>query len=327
MSTLVTGGLGFIGANFIEKHFSISEQRLINIDCITYAANPNLSFHKTKAFNYKHYNIDISKEKSIDLIIDIIKKESVQKIVHFAAESHVDNSINDPFIFLKTNVLGTFNLLESFKKGANHEKENLFLHVSTDEVYGSLKSSSPPSKENDPYLPNSPYAASKASSDHIARSYFQTYQLPIIISNCSNNFGKYQHFEKLIPKVINNAKNKKPIPIYGNGENIRDWIYVKDHVEAINCLLDQGKIGNKYNISSINEIKNIDLVKKICHLIEEYLNLQKDSLSELISFVDDRPGHDFRYSLDTSNIENELNWKPKFKFEDALIETIEHYLK
>jgi len=326
---LITGGCGFIGSNFIHYLFNCPQftGRVINVDKITYAGNPeNLSDITTKYYGRRYFFVkgDIC---DLELVRGIFHDYCIDTVVHFAAESHVDRSIIGPADFVKTNVNGTFVLLEAAREAwleKGRPEGCVFYHISTDEVYGSLGETGFFTEET-PYRPNSPYSASKAASDHFVRAYFKTYGLPVIISNCTNNYGPYQFPEKLIPLTILNASEGKPIPIYGKGENIRDWIYVEDHCEAIWLLLNRGKIGEQYNIGGGNQQKNIAVVKMICHLLDEKLgpSVSRDSL---IIFVEDRPGHDFRYAMDISKIVRELNWQPKTDFKTGLLRTIEWYL-
>ncbi len=319
---LVTGGAGFIGSNLLIKFVKkYPEYNFFNIDSLTYAADLNNLSEIEKYENYFFFNLNISSQESIN---KIFKKYNIDSVIHLAAESHVDNSIENPNEFALTNVLGTLNLLNCAIKNWNSFKDKLFYHVSTDEVFGTLDNNGF-FKENTPYDPRSPYSASKASSDHFVRAFFYTYKLPVIISNCSNNFGPRQHFEKLIPKVILNAYNLDNIPVYGNGMNIRDWLYVCDHVDAIDTIFHSGKIGETYLIGGDNEMNNIDLVRKIISIIDNKLN-RKHNSENLIQFVEDRKGHDYRYAIDFSKIKNELNWIPKFNFEEAITKTINYYL-
>ena len=312
---LVTGGLGFIGSNFISKTLK-GNHFVVNIDSMTYASTDSSYLQFESHSNYKYYNIDIN---NFDEVNKIINNYTFDKIFHFAAESHVDNSISDPFLFAKTNVIGTLNLLESYK---NLNKENkLFIHVSTDEVFGSIEEEK--FNELSSYSPNSPYSASKASSDHFVRSYFITYKLPVIITNCSNNYGRFQNKEKFIPTVIKSLIERKKIPIYGKGNNIREWIYVEDHVNALLHLSKNGQIGESYCVGSDNEFSNIDLVKKICKIFDE-LTESQDS-QDLISFVKDRKGHDFRYAVNSNKIQM-TGWTCEFDFEESLKKTVEWYL-
>ncbi len=313
---LVTGGLGFIGSNFISKIID-KEHFIVNIDLETCASVDKsfLNFESNK--NYKYYNLDITDFKGLN---KIIKKYSFETIFHFAAESHVDNSIESSFEFCNTNVMGTLNLLESYKK--LNKKNKLFIHVSTDEVYGSINQGF--FDENSCYKPNSPYSASKASSDHFVRAYFKTHNLPVLITNCSNNFGPYQNKEKFIPKIISCLLNNKKIPVYGDGKNLREWIHVEDHIDGLIHLSKNGKIGESYCIGSGEEYSNIEIVKTICNTYD-LLNNSKDS-DRLISFVEDRKGHDYRYALNSNKIINS-GWSCKMNFKDSIKNTINWYLK
>ncbi len=315
---LVTGGAGFIGSNFIrllltKKDFS---GKIINLDKLTYAGNlENLKdIQDDPRYSFIHGDICDSTK-----VNQIFSQENIDTVVHFAAESHVDRSIHGPAPFIQTNILGTFTLLEAARQNWKDFSDKLFHHISTDEVYGSLGPTGL-FTENTPYDPRSPYSASKASSDHLVKAYFHTYQLPITISNCSNNFGPYQFPEKLIPLTIINALNNKPIPIYGDGLNIRDWIYVEDHNEAVHLILQKGRLGETYNIGGENELTNLALVTKICELLSK---IPKD----LLTFVTDRKGHDRRYAIDCSKTKEELGWKIKNSFEKRLLDTLDWYLK
>jgi dTDP-glucose 4,6-dehydratase len=313
MKLLVTGGAGFIGSNFIryahEEHPGYS---FINLDNLTYAGNlENLNDLETSE-RYTFLKGDICDR-------DVLDKVEFDAVINFAAESHVDRSILDAQPFLKTNIFGTYNLLE-----VAHKRKCILLHISTDEVYGSIEKGS--FQEDSPLLPNSPYAASKASSDILIRSYIETHGVNAIITRCSNNYGPYQFPEKLFPLVILNAMNKKPIPVYGDGLNVRDWIYVEDHCRAIDMVLHKGKLGEIYNIGARNEKTNIDAVKTLIKKVAELLNLNKDEAMDLITFVKDREGHDRRYAIDSSKIERELNWKPEMGFEDGITKTVEWYI-
>jgi len=325
MILLVTGGSGFIGSNFIRIALN-KKIKIINLDKLTYATKNNReSFKKNK--NYKFFKINILNKKKVK---NIFTKYKPNGIIHFAAESHVDRSIKSPEIFFKTNTIGTLRLLDLTREylEKNRNKKFRFIHVSTDEVYGSLKIKDKGFTEKNKFFPNSPYAASKASSDHIVRSYFKTFEVPAIITNCSNNYGKNQFPEKLIPLIILNALNKKILPVYGNGRQIRDWLYVDDHCNAIIKIFFNGKIGDTYNIGGNNEIKNIDLVKKICVYLDKHFKKKKeDSFLNLIKFVKDRPGHDQRYSINSKKLEKELKWKPSYNFDRGLKLTIDWYLK
>jgi len=324
MRLIVTGGAGFIGSNFIHRAIKHGHQ-IINIDCLTYASSiTNLTaFQKNK--NYSFLKIDI---RDRDLVRSAIHEAQPDGLVHLAAESHVDRSIDSPSDFITTNILGTFNLLEAFRDyyyGVTKAKSPKFLHVSTDEVYGSLGNDGL-FTENTPYSPNSPYASSKASSDHLARAWYKTYGVPTIISNCSNNYGPFQFPEKLIPVILMKALSFEPIPIYGDGLNVRDWLYVEDHAEALLQILEHGKVGEKYNIGGKNEITNLDLTRELCKILD-IKKPGKSSYSNLITFVQDRPGHDRRYAIDSSKIEKELNWKAKTSLKDGLEKTVDWYLE
>jgi dTDP-glucose 4,6-dehydratase len=310
---LVTGGMGFIGSNFIRHVFNSNHDiKIVNVDKLTYAGNPeNLKNIDKKYINkYKFYRTDICDFKSID---DIILKENVDYIINFAAETHVDRSIDNPNVFIDTNIIGTQTLLNVSKKNSIEK----YLQVSTDEVYGSLEFNDPSFTETNNLLPNSPYSASKASADLLVRSYFKTYNLPINITRCSNNYGSCQFPEKLIPLMINNALNDKELPVYGKGINIRDWIYADDHSSAILKVLLEGKPGETYNIGGDSEIRNIDLVKKILKILNKP--------ESLIKFVKDRPGHDLRYAINHNKITRELNWNPLINFEKGLKLTVQWY--
>tara|TARA_B110000003_G_C16643486_1_gene531080 strand:- start:16 stop:1032 length:1017 start_codon:yes stop_codon:yes gene_type:complete len=328
---LITGGTGFIGSNFINFFLKKYDQyKVINIDKLTYAANKKNLEDVEQNSHYKFIHGDIANNRFIS---SIFKKYSIDGVINFAAESHVDNSIKNPNIFIKSNINGTFNLLNaSFKqwtsKGSIINKKHIesrFLHVSTDEVYGSLGKEGFFTEESS-YSPNSPYSASKASSDMIVRSYFKTYNFNVVLTNCSNNYGPKQHDEKLIPTIIRNALKNQPIPIYGNGKNIRDWLYVEDHCNAIDLVFHNGKIGEQYNIGGDYEKTNLDIAKNICSVLDN-LKPQDNAYSSLIKFVEDRAGHDFRYAIDASKIKKELNWTPKESFESGIQKTISWYLE
>ena len=324
-SILVTGGAGFIGSHVIRRLVSnYSNTKIVNLDLLTYAGNLDNLDDISNSPNYKFVHGDIN---NFDFLQDLFKSHDFDSVIHLAAESHVDKSIKDPFGFAKTNIQGTLNLLESAIKYWGNKLENKrFYHISTDEVYGSLGNIGK-FTENTSYDPRSPYSASKASSDHFVRAYHHTYGLPILISNCSNNYGPYQHLEKLIPSMIKNIINNKPLPIYGKGENIRDWLYVEDHVEAIDLILHRGVIGLTYNIGGNNEYKNIDLVYKLIEFTDHFLGRPERTSEKLVSFVTDRLGHDFRYAIDATKIKNELGWTPKTSFDEGLKKTIEYYIK
>ncbi|MDK1029431.1 MAG: dTDP-glucose 4,6-dehydratase [Anaerolineae bacterium] len=323
-NVLITGGAGFIGANFVHYLHKVEPQtRLINLDALTYAGSTeNL---KSMADSSRHIFLkgDICDIKQVS---QIMREYSIDTIIHFAAESHVDRSIIGPAPFIQTNVVGTFTLLEAAKQAWGQERSGkLFHHVSTDEVYGSLSPEEPAFQETTAYDPRSPYSASKASSDHLVRAYFHTYDLPVTITNCSNNYGPYQFPEKLIPLIILNALQGKPLPVYGDGKQIRDWLYVEDHCEAIHLVLHKGKLGETYNVGGGNQPYNIDLVNKICSLLDE-LKPATDKYSLLITHVTDRLGHDRRYAMDTKKIGTELGWQPKHDLDSGLKKTVEWYL-
>jgi len=326
---LVTGGSGFIGSNFILRQRRLGRARIVNLDLLTYAGNPmNLKpLQSDKEYVFVHGNIGDRK-----LVRDMLEEYRPHAILNFAAESHVDRSIDGPEDFIQTNILGTFHLLEETRRywgglSSDEKRDFRFLHVSTDEVYGSLGPEDPAFKEDTPYAPNSPYSASKAASDHLVRAYHHTYGLPVLTTNCSNNYGPRQFPEKLIPLVILNATKGKKLPIYGDGLNIRDWLYVEDHCEALEIVLERGQVGETYNIGGKCEKTNLDLVRTVCRLLDEMLpeSLYKPHES-LITFVKDRPGHDRRYAIDCSKIERELGWYPKESLETGLRKTIEWYL-
>lgn len=321
---LITGGAGFIGSHLIKLLLTkYPEYNIINMDILTYAGKiTNLENVETYE-NYSFLKCDICDFKKVK---QIFKNYKIDSVIHLAAESHVDRSILDPFIFAKTNVIGTLTLLQAAKEFWNKNfTDKLFYHISTDEVYGSLGEEGY-FTEKTKYDPHSPYSASKASSDHFVRAFRDTYGFPIIISNCSNNYGSHQFPEKLIPLFINNIVHNKPLPVYGNGENIRDWLFVNDHVSAIDIIFHQGKLGETYNIGGLNEIKNIDLIKLLVSIVDRMLGREKNSSLKLITYVADRPGHDKRYAIDSSKLRNELGWKPSTKFEEGLEKTVSWYL-
>lgn len=329
-TVLVTGGCGFIGSNFVRL---LNEDyplwRVVNLDKLTYAGNLKNLEEVREGENYRFIKGDICDEELIAQLFDV---EKIDTVVHFAAESHVDRSITGPAEFIRTNVVGTFTLLEAARtfwlQGEKHGKRNCFLHVSTDEVYGSLGESGY-FTESTPYDPRSPYSASKASSDHLAAAYFHTYGLPIRITNCSNNYGPYQFPEKLIPLVFNNALHGKPLPLYGDGKNVRDWLHVKDHCEAIVEVLMKGEDGECYNIGGNNEKQNIEVVSLICDLLDKKIGLHESGKRRrsLITFVKDRLGHDRRYAIDATKTRDQLGWEPKMTFEQGLERTIDWYLE
>ena len=327
MNILVTGGAGFIGSNFLNLFVPrYPEHNFINFDKLTYAAN---LLNLKSIENLSNYTFEQGDIADFSCVNKILEQYNPDTVVHFAAESHVDRSILGPAEFVQTNIIGTFNLLEACRKNwfDSLSKNKLFHHVSTDEVYGSLSlDDTNLFTEITPYAPHSPYSASKASSDHLVRAYYHTYGIPIKITNCSNNYGPYQFPEKLIPLMILNTLNNKPLPVYGKGENIRDWLYVEDHCEAIWTVIQKGKIGETYNIGGNNEWKNIDIVNNICDILAEELKKDPIEFKKLITFVKDRPGHDLRYAIDSTKIKNELDWQPEETFETGLRKTIKWYL-
>jgi dTDP-glucose 4,6-dehydratase len=330
MAILVTGAAGFIGSNFVLDWFINHDEPIISLDLLTYAGNlRNLSSLNGESAHH-FVKGDIGDRT---LVSQLLKKYQVRAVLNFAAESHVDRSIDGPGEFIQTNIMGTYNLLESVRDYWNNldeiTKNNFrFLHVSTDEVFGSLELHETPFSESNPYKPNSPYSASKAASDHLMRAWFHTYQLPVITTNCSNNYGPFHFPEKLIPLCILNALNGKSLPIYGNGQQIRDWLYVKDHCSAIRKVLEKGKVGESYNIGGWNEKSNLEVVNLLCDILDKLKpNNNGKSYKEQITFVKDRPGHDRRYAIDASKIEQELRWKPDETFESGLLKTISWYLE
>ena len=326
---LVTGGAGFIGGNFVLDWLSGSDEGVVNVDKLTYAGNlQTLDSFKDNP-NHVFVQADIG---DTAVIPELLAKYQPRAVVNFAAESHVDRSIHGPSDFIETNIVGTFNLLESVRAYWNNlpeaQKSSFrFLHVSTDEVYGTLAADDPPFAETNRYEPNSPYSASKAASDHLVRAWHHTYGLPVLTTNCSNNYGPYHFPEKLIPLVILNARAGKPLPIYGDGQQIRDWLFVKDHCSAIRRVLEAGKLGETYNVGGWNEKANLDVVHTICALLDE-LSPRADgkSYAEQITFVTDRPGHDRRYAIDARKLERELGWKPAETFETGIRKTVQWYL-
>ena len=325
MKILITGGCGFIGSNFIHHLFKKDNIEVINVDKLNYASNLDNLKQFQKFNNYHFIESDICDKTKM---LNTLRKYNPDVIVNFAAETHVDRSIDSPKDFIRSNILGTFNLLLCSTTYLNESKNDnfKFIQISTDEVFGSLGTSGCFTEESS-YSPTSPYSASKASSDHLARSWFHTYGFPVIISNCSNNFGPYQFPEKLIPLMIANSIDERPLPIYGNGQNIRDWLYVEDHCEAILKLILHADPGKTYNIGGNNEKSNLEIVMTICEILNKKIPRKNGKIYEdLISFVEDRPGHDFRYAIDSSKIQNELNWSPKRSFSKALEKTISWYI-
>lgn len=325
---LVTGGAGFIGSNFVNYWSQkYPQDQIIVLDALTYAGNCN---NLNNLANNPHFAFIHGNICDRTLVDSILATEKITHIAHFAAESHVDRSILGPEAFIQTNVVGTFTLLESFRHHwlqANQPSNYCFLHVSTDEVYGSLETDEPAFTETTAYAPNSPYSASKAGSDHLARAYYHTYNMPTMITNCSNNYGPYHFPEKLIPLMCINILLGKSLPVYGDGQNIRDWLYVEDHCTALDAVLNRGKAGETYNIGGNNEVKNIDLVKLICQLMDEIApDLPVKPASKLITFVKDRPGHDRRYAIDSSKLKTELGWQPSATVESGLRATLQWYL-
>jgi dTDP-glucose 4,6-dehydratase len=321
---LITGGAGFIGSHVVRRFVTkYPEYLIINADKLTYAGNLENLTDIEKAENYKFEKTDIVEKQSV---IELFKKYNIDAVIHLAAESHVDRSITGPDEFVFTNIVGTVNLLNSaLSSWKNSFEGKLFYHISTDEVYGSLGKEGL-FTEDTAYDPKSPYSASKASSDHMVRAYNHTFGLPAVISNCSNNYGPNQFPEKLIPLVINNIKNNKPIPVYGKGENIRDWLYVEDHASAIDLIFHSGKVGDTYNIGGNNEWKNLDLILLLCRILDKKLNRTSGTSEKLITYVKDRPGHDLRYAIDSSKLQSELGWSPIPHFAVGLEKTVDWYL-
>ena len=327
MKVLITGGAGFIGSAVVRLAIARGHN-IINLDALTYAASLESIASVSENENYRFVKLDIRENKKLDAVFVKYKPEAV---MHLAAETHVDKSINKPANFIETNISGTFNILEASRRywqAQGCPSEFRFHHVSTDEVFGSLQSGADLLfTENTPYDPRNPYSASKASSDHLVRAWHETYGLPIILTNCSNNYGPYQFPEKLIPFMIINALKEKTLPIYGNGENIRDWLYVEDHADALLLVLEKGEIGRSYNIGNENERTNLEVVKTICNILDRLYPRKKGQYADLITFVTDRPGHDARYAIDPSRIRNELGWQPTINFEQNLEKTVKWYLE
>lgn len=323
---LITGGAGFIGSHvvrlFVNKY---PDYRIVNLDKLTYAGNLENIIDLENKPNYTFVKGDITDQ---EFIHDLFKKQAFDAVIHLAAESHVDRSIKSPMEFIMTNIVGTVNLLNAAKENwkTKDKQDNLFYHISTDEVYGSLGDEGF-FLETTPYDPQSPYSASKASSDHLVRAYHNTYKMPVVLSNCSNNYGPNQFPEKLIPLCINNIKNRRPLPVYGKGENVRDWLYVVDHARAIDVVFHKGKIGETYNIGGFNEWRNIDIVHLLCKIMDKKLGRAEGDSAKLITFVTDRAGHDHRYAIDATKIKNELGWEPSLQFEEGLEKTVDWYLE
>jgi len=340
---IVTGGAGFIGSNYILNHLKTADSRIINLDKLTYAGNPENLAAVQDDPRYTFVQGDIGDRECVNALL---KHYQPRAVVNFAAESHVDRSIHGPEDFILTNVNGTFHLLDTVRGHwdslpASDKEQFRFLHVSTDEVYGSLEADEPPFTESNAFAPNSPYSASKASSDHLVRAYHHTYGLPVLTTNCSNNYGPYQFPEKLIPLIIRNALQGKPLPIYGDGKNIRDWLYVTDHCDAIDTVLEKGVPGEIYNIGGLNEKTNLEIVHALCELLEELVPERPDlrtsnrhsreggnpeGFKGLITYVTDRPGHDQRYAIDARKIEQDLGWRPNETFETGIRKTVQWYL-
>ena len=326
---IITGGAGFIGSHVVRLFVNnYPHYNIINVDKLTYAGNlANLKDIEDRP-NYKFKRLDIC---DFEAIYQLFQDENIDGVIHLAAESHVDRSIKDPFTFAKTNVMGTLSLLQAAKLYWESRPEGyegkLFYHISTDEVYGALGFDDTLFTEETKYNPHSPYSASKASSDHFVRAYHDTYGMPTIVTNCSNNYGPYQFPEKLIPLFINNIRTRKPLPVYGNGENIRDWLYVEDHARAIETIFHRGKIADTYNIGGCNEWRNIDLIKVIIATVDRLLGNPEGHSIDLITYVTDRPGHDARYAIDASKLRRELDWQPSLQFEEGIERTVRWYLE
>ena len=325
-NSLITGGAGFIGSHvvrlFVNKY---PDYRIVNLDKLTYAGNLANLRDIENAPNYTFVKADIC---DYDTIRELFRKYDIDGVIHLAAESHVDRSIKDPFTFARTNVMGTLSLLQAAKEQWNGDWEGKrFYHISTDEVYGALQFDGTLFTEETRYDPHSPYSAAKASSDHFVRAYHDTYGLPTIVTNCSNNYGPYQFPEKLIPLFINNIRHGRPLPVYGKGENVRDWLYVEDHARAIDLIFHKGRIAETYNIGGFNEWKNIDLIKVIVRTVDRLLGNPEGESEKLITYVTDRAGHDLRYAIDSRKLKNELGWEPSLQFEEGIEKTVRWYLE
>ena len=323
---LITGGAGFIGSHvvrlFVTKY---PEYHIVNLDKLTYAGNLENLKDVEAASNYTFVKADIC---DYERILDIFREYEIDGVIHLAAESHVDRSIKEPFTFAQTNVMGTLSLLQAAKVcWDGNYKGKLFYHISTDEVYGALEFDGKLFTEQTPYNPHSPYSASKASSDHFVRAYHDTYGMPTIVTNCSNNYGPYQFPEKLIPLFINNIRKGKSLPVYGKGENVRDWLYVEDHARAIDLIFHKGKVAETYNIGGFNEWRNIDLIKVVIKTVDRLLGNEEGHSLSLITYVTDRPGHDARYAIDSSKLKEELGWEPSLQFEEGIEKTVQWYLE
>lgn len=327
-NVLVTGGAGFIGSNFVRYLLGADDRvRIVNVDLLTYAGSLANLQELPDPDRHRFVEGDIGDRELVD---ELLREERIDTIIHFAAESHVDRSISGPAPFVQTNLVGTFTLLEAARacwldEAGVDTRRVRFHHISTDEVYGALGANDPPFTETTPYAPNSPYSASKAGSDHLARAYWHTYGLPVVTTNCSNNYGPFQHDEKFIPTIIRACVQEEPIPVYGDGSNIRDWLYVEDHCRGIAAVMRRGRLGETYNIGGGNEWANIDIVRRICALMDDRRPLQAPH-DRLISFVTDRPGHDWRYAIDAAKITGELGWRPRETFATGIEKTIDWYL-
>lgn len=325
---MVTGGAGFIGSHVVRRLVKqYPDYLVVNVDKLTYAGNPENLADVDSLPNYRFEKADITDAEAMERIMH---KYDIDGIIHLAAESHVDRSISDPLVFARTNVMGTLNLLETARRLWQESPEcfegKRFYHISTDEVYGALEMGSEMFVETTRYDPHSPYSASKASSDHFVRAYHDTYGMPTIVTNCSNNYGPNQFPEKLIPLFINNIRHRKPLPVYGKGLNVRDWLYVEDHAAAIDLIFHKGKAGDTYNIGGFNERSNIDLIKQLCKEVDRQLGREPGESEQLITYVRDRAGHDLRYAIDATKLSKELGWKPSLQFEEGLRKTVKWYL-